>query len=76
MVTHVLKGTKQEIAQRLADVDGEVREAIMFVEEPPTASAPGGAAHVTDIFNEMRPFMVEVDDLDDSREAIYIRTDE
>lgn len=75
MVTHVLRGTKQEIAERLAAVDGEVREAIVFVEEPATTSAPDGAAPATDIFVEMLPFMVDADDFDDSREAIYTRTE-
>lgn len=75
MVTHVLRGTKQEIAERLAAVDGEVREAIVFVEEPATKPAQEGAAPATDIFDEMRPFMVDADDFDDSREAIYTRTE-
>ena len=39
MKTHVLTGSKQEIAESLARIGGEVREAIVFVEEP----APGGA---------------------------------
>ena len=70
MVTHVLKGSKQEIAEVIARFDGEVRAAIVFVEESVTAATPEGAALVTDIFDEMRPFMVNADDLDDSREAI------
>ncbi|MCI0681793.1 MAG: hypothetical protein L0Y71_06790 [Gemmataceae bacterium] len=41
MKTHVLKGSKQEIAEGLARFSGEVREAIVFVEEAPaTAGAP------------------------------------
>ena len=28
-----------------------------------------------DIFAEMRPYMVKVEDLDDSREAVYTRGD-
>lgn len=75
MVTHVLRGSKQEIAERLAAVDGEVREAIVLVEEPVTTAAPDGAALATDIFDEMRPFMVDACDIDDSREAIYTRTE-
>ncbi len=34
MKTHVLKGSKQEIAEGLARISGEVREAIVFVDEP------------------------------------------
>ena len=71
MSAHVLRGTKQEIADNLARMPGEVREAIVFVEEPATAAAPvPGAA---DIFAEMRPYMVVAQDVDDSREAIYTR---
>jgi len=73
MITHVLRGSKQEIAESLARISGEVREAIVFVEEPAPA-APGARTHDTeDIFAEMRPFMVDVQDMDDSREAIYTR---
>jgi hypothetical protein len=38
MKTHVLKGSKQEIAEILIRISGEVREAIVFVEEPATAA--------------------------------------
>jgi hypothetical protein len=73
MKAHILRGSKQEIVEGLARISGEVREAIVFEEEPvpaaPGASAPDGA----DIFAEMRPFMVDVPDVDDSREAIYTR---
>jgi hypothetical protein len=73
--THVLKGSKQEIAASLARLNGEVREAIVFVED--TAPMPGASAAgaTQDIFAEMRPFMVDVPDVDDSRETIYSRTD-
>jgi hypothetical protein len=73
MVTHVLKGTKQQIARDLAQIPGEVREAIVFVEEP---AGPRVLTHDgEDVFAEMRPFMVDVQDMDDSREAIYTRTE-
>jgi len=74
MKTHVLKGSKQEIAERLGRISGEVREAIVFEEEP--AATPGAEAdHNGDIFAEMRPYMVDMQDVDDSREAIYTRMD-
>lgn len=76
MVTHVIKGSKHEIAEVLARFEGEVREAIVFVEELAAAATPEGAAHVTDIFDEMRPFMVDADGPDDSREAMYTRNGE
>lgn len=69
MKTHVLRGSKQEIVEGLARISGEVREAIVFEEEP--ATAPGLASGGSDLFAEMRPFMVDVPDVDDSREAIY-----
>jgi hypothetical protein len=73
MQAHVLRGTKQQIAEDLARMTGEVREAIVFVEEP----APGAARtpDQEDIFAEMRPHMVDVEDPDDSREAVYTRGD-
>jgi hypothetical protein len=73
MAAHVLRGTKQQIARDLAQMTGEVHEAIVFVEEP----APPGPVAVPngseDIFAEMQPFMVDVQDVDDSRQAIYTR---
>ena len=71
MQAHVLRGTKQQIAANLARMPGEVREAIVFVEDPvpPATQTP----EREDIFAEMRPYMVEVEGLDDSREAVYTR---
>jgi len=71
MQAHVLRGTKQQIAENLAQMPGEVREAIVFVEEPTPAEAR--MPDREDIFAEMRPYMVGVDDLDDAREAVYTR---
>jgi hypothetical protein len=72
MKTHVLRGSKQEI-EGLARISGEVREAIVFEEEP--ASAPVPATGGADLFAEMRPFMVDVPDVVDSRDAIYTRAE-
>jgi hypothetical protein len=72
MKTHVLRGSKEEIAQNLVRISGRVREAIVFEEDPETAPATG-TPDSEDIFTEMRPFMVDVQDVDDSREAIYTR---
>jgi hypothetical protein len=71
MAAHVLRGTKQEIADNLVRIPGEVREAIVFEEEPATAAAPTPRAD--DIFAEMRPYMVSAQDVEDSRPAIYTR---
>jgi hypothetical protein len=73
MSARVLRGTKQEIAATLAAIDGEVREAIVFVAEvaPTVPVAPAHSAG--DVFAEMIQFMVDVRDVDDSRETIYSR---
>jgi hypothetical protein len=73
MKTHVLTGSKQEIAESLARISGEVREAIVFVEEPAPAAPELGTLDAKDIFAEMHPFMVDGQDMDDSRAAIYTR---
>ncbi len=73
MQAHVLRGTKQQIAENLARMPGEVREAIVFVEEP--APTDVRRSDSDDMFAEMRPYMVKVEDLDDSREAVYTRGD-
>lgn len=72
MKTHVLRGSKQEIAQNLVRIDGDVREVIVFEDEP-VITTP--AIQVEDIFAEMIPYMVDVHSADDSREAIYSRMD-
>ncbi len=72
MTSRVLTGSKQEIAQKVANLEGEVREAIVFIEEPADLRPPGGTgAQDPDIFAEMEPYTVQVRDVDDSREALY-----
>lgn len=71
MVVRVLKGSKREIAEGVAGMVGEVREAIVFIEEtsepvPPTAA---------DVFAEMEPFSVSAGGADYTREGLYSRTD-
>jgi hypothetical protein len=73
MKTHVLTGNKNEIVQGLAGITGEVREAIVFVDDTSAALAP--APEVDDIFVEMQPFMVQIADFDDSRDSIYSPAD-
>lgn len=71
MKTHVLRGSKQEIAERLVRISGEVREAIVFEEEP--APSDVALAANEDVFAEMGPFMVDANNVDDSRESVYTR---
>jgi hypothetical protein len=73
MKTHVLKGSKQEIAENLVRISGEVREAIVFVEETTPATPGIQMIDACDIFAEMLPYMVDVQEVDDSRETIYSR---
>jgi hypothetical protein len=72
MKAQVVKGSKQEIAETVVRIDGEVREAIVFVEEP---SDQTPAASGEDLFAEMEPFTVKVGGANYSREAIYTRMD-
>jgi hypothetical protein len=73
MKTLVLRGSKQEIAEKLRKISGEVREAVVFLEEPHAAAREPRTVDEKDIFAEMSAFMVEVPSVDDSREAIYTR---
>lgn len=75
MTARVLTGSKQQIAQQVASLKGEVREAVVFVDEPIDTSAPPVPATVEDLFREMEPYMANVGQLDDSREAIYTRVE-
>jgi hypothetical protein len=68
MKAHVLRGSKQQIAESVARLDGEVVEAVVFVMEPAAAVA---ALTGEDIFAEMDPFMAQASDPDYSRESIY-----
>jgi hypothetical protein len=73
MKTHVLRGSKQEIAENLTRINGDVREAIVFVDEAQPVATEAEVPDGEDIFAEIRTFMVDVQSLDDSRAAIYTR---
>ena len=73
MKTHVLRGSKQEIAEGLARIKGEVREAIVFEEEAGPAVPAALPSDAEDVFAEMGPYMVNVRDVDDTREGLYTR---
>ena len=68
MTAHILTGSKQEIAEKVIQIPGNVREAIVFTDEPLLQPNPG-----EDIFAEMEAFVVAQPHADDSREAIYQR---
>ena len=69
MTARILTGSKDQIAEQVAEIEGDIREAIVFVDE---FSQAGRA--VEDVFVEMEPFMVRQARADDSRDAIYQRT--
>ena len=72
MKAHVLRGSKQEIAEGLARISGEVREAIVFEEDPAPAAPGAEAPDAEDIFAETQPYEAQGNpDVDDSREPIY-----
>jgi len=73
MKAHILKGSKQEIAESLVRISGEVREAIVFEEESAPEASKTATDDTEDIFAEMGPFMVDAQDVDDSREGVYTR---
>jgi dTDP-4-dehydrorhamnose reductase len=70
MKTHILTGSKAEIADALARIEGEIREVVVVVEEPLDSTVP---ATVEDMFAEMEPYTVKAGGVDCSREAIYTR---
>ncbi len=54
-------------------MSGDIREAIVFEEESAPAASEAAPGHAEDIFAEMGPFMVDTQQVDDSREGIYTR---
>jgi hypothetical protein len=75
MTAGVLTGSKHEIARQLANIDGEVREAIVFIEGPINAAAQPMRQTVEELFAEMAPYESHAPEIDDSREAIYTQSD-
>ena len=73
MKTHILWGAKQQIAESLVRISGEVREAIVFEEESAPDASETATGGTEDVFAEMSPFMVDAQDVDDSREGVYTR---
>lgn len=71
MTVRVLTGSKQQIAQQVASLDGEVRQAIVFLDESTSAPAQSAPETVEELFKEMEPYTVKVGEFDDSREAMY-----
>ncbi|HZZ80321.1 MAG TPA: hypothetical protein VFE62_17550 [Gemmataceae bacterium] len=70
MKTHILKGSRREIADSFARIDGEIREVIVIVDEPSDSTPPLPGE---DIFAEMEPYTADASAADYSRESIYSR---
>jgi hypothetical protein len=70
MKARVLTGSKRQIAEQVATTEGDVREAIVFIEEA-SNEAPAGE----DIFSEMQPFTVQAGRVTDSRQSVYRRVE-
>jgi hypothetical protein len=69
MSIQILRGSKQEIAEEVARIPGDIHEAIVFVED--SSDAPCHQSE--DIFSEMEPFTVRAGGADYSRESLYSR---
>jgi hypothetical protein len=70
MRTHILTGSKGEIAESPRRSEQPIREVIVFVDEP-SDSLP--ELPEEDIFAEMTAFAVQVGGADCSRESLYTR---
>ena len=73
MKTQFLTGSKQQIAESVARMSGEVLEAIVFFDDP--ADRPENLS-ATDVFDEMEPFTVKVGGADYSRDTLYNRLED
>ena len=68
MKTQIVTGSKSEIAETVVRIEGEIREVIVFVEEP--SDLINGSLD-QDIFAEMEPFTVKAGGADYSRQSLY-----
>lgn len=64
----IIKGSKQEIIEQLSKIEGEVSEAIIFINDPAEKGEVGES-----VFAEMEPFLAQAPAVDDSREGLYRR---
>jgi hypothetical protein len=68
MKTHVLKGSKDEIAESFVRINGTIHEVIVFVEESSESIALDSEEN---IFAEMETFTARSGGADYSRQALY-----
>ncbi len=67
MKTHVLTGSRREIEESVARIDGIIHEVIVLVEEPRESESQN-----EDIFAEMAPYAVQAGGADYSRQTLYL----
>ena len=72
MSAQILRGSKQEIAESVARMSGQVHEAIVFIEEPLALTE----ASPQQLFASMEPFAAHAGGADYSRDALYSRTED
>lgn len=68
MNAHVLKGSKTAIAESITRINGEIHEAIVFIEDQVN---PVPAQTEEDMFVEMEQFTVRAVGVDYSRDSLY-----
>jgi predicted sugar kinase len=69
MSAQILRGSKQEIAEKILELPGDIHEVIVIVEEPTAVFTEPGE----DIFADMAPYEAHAGGADCSRETIYTR---
>ena len=70
MKAQILTGSKSEIAETVARMDGEIHEVIVFLADTSDSTQVPSEG---DLFAEMEPFMVEAGGADYSRQSLYCR---
>ena len=75
MTARVLTGSKAQIAQQVANIEGDVRQVIVLIDEPLTANADAPVpATVEEMFGQMDKCMAHgAGHVDDSRAGTYTR---
>ena len=74
VITRELRGSKEEIARQLEQVDGRIISAILVVENSkPADFVPPTGEEFVRLMKELESLTVAVPHADDSREAIYTR---
>jgi len=69
-----LKGSKQQIARQVEQVNGQIITALLVVEEPaPTQFVPPSDEEFSRMMKDLESRAVQAPNVDYSREAMYTR---